>query len=332
MKLKLHRPTPKVLKQIADGTFTGLVRDLPPDVYHASHQYWSNSLLGEVRRSPAHARAKIGAGGQSGEKTDALIFGERVHMAVLEAARFRATYAIAPNRNAYPDALQTHEELKEKCRAIGMKVSGSRWELVDRLREVMKCTTGHGIVLWDDIVEEHTGGREVLSADEMTKIEAISASVMAHHTAAAIFTVPGHNEVSAFAVHPILKVRMRARFDRFLPKQEMIADLKTSANASPESFPKSIANYGYHRQSAFYLDVLEFATGIKTNQFPHVVVEKEPPYAVAVYLLDDGSLEKGRQEYVQALEQVMKCEEAGEWPAYSQDVIPIALPSWAFNN
>ncbi len=333
--MQIHKPTPEVLAAIEAGTFVGLVDGLAPDAYYGAHKYYSNSFLSEVKRSPYHAKMRRGEGGEPMEKTPALLMGERVHMAVLEPERFAREFAVAPRIEDHPGALQTFDDLKEKCRELGLKVGGTRWDLMARLRDAAKerCLD---IVLWDDILDQVGGGKTLIDPETMAEITGMRDAVLRHKTASAIFAVPGYNEISAFAKHPRTGLMLRSRYDRLVFNEGagllMIADLKTSADAAFEPFQRSIYKFGYHRQSPFYLDVLKLATGAETTHFPHAVVEKTRPYAVAVYELDDASLEKGRQEYEGLLDIVANCELIGEWPSYPDDIVPISLPHWAWND
>jgi len=62
-----------------------------------------------------------------------------------------------------------------------------------------------------------------------------------------------------------------------------------------------------------------------------VFIEKKPPYAVAVYELDEESVEKGRELYAQDLKLYKECKEWDHWPAYSSKVQTLSLPKWALN-
>lgn len=108
-----------------------------------------------------------------------------------------------------------------------------------------------------------------------------------------------------------------------------IIDLKTTRDASPEAFSAAAWRLGYLGQAAFYVDGYKAATG-RTLSFTIVAVEKAPPYAVAVYSLEDDALEQGREQYRAYLDRLALCRSTGEWPGYQADrVQPLQLPRWA---
>ena len=106
-----------------------------------------------------------------------------------------------------------------------------------------------------------------------------------------------------------------------------IIDLKTTTDARPDAFVRSVVNFGYEVQAAFYVDVAQAIDGLKRD-FYWVGVEKDAPYAVAVYKASDEMLERGRQQYIKAIDLYKECASLDLWPAYSQQVQTLELPGW----
>ena len=109
----------------------------------------------------------------------------------------------------------------------------------------------------------------------------------------------------------------------------IIVDLKTTEDASPEAFAKSIARYGYHRQNSMYVDGVESSTGDFVKGFVFVVTEKTPPYCTAVYQLDMQGVELGRDQYKRLLLDLADCKIKNAWPGYSNRIETISMPRWA---
>lgn len=124
-------------------------------------------------------------------------------------------------------------------------------------------------------------------------------------------------------------VRCKGRLDGYNPMGDPTAfDLKSTSDASPEGFAKSVANYGYARQEAMYRDGLE-ALGEPLARFYFVAVEKAPPYAVAVYELHDAWVEMGRRTIARDLDRLAECCAAGTFPSYAQNIVTLEPPKWA---
>lgn len=105
-----------------------------------------------------------------------------------------------------------------------------------------------------------------------------------------------------------------------------IIDIKTTMDASADSFSKDVAKYKYHLQAAFYLHM----TGAK--RFYFVAVEKKAPFDWAVYELDAEALESGKRMMTSACLTYRECNLYNNWPGYSKQVQTITLPKWAFYN
>ena len=108
-----------------------------------------------------------------------------------------------------------------------------------------------------------------------------------------------------------------------------LVNLKTTEDASAEAFTWAIEKYHYASGAALHLDVARLA-GIPKDYYLFIVVEKEPPFAVAVYELDKRSIDKGRQDYRRWLSLYAHCSSVDEWPAFNDGIIPISLPERAF--
>lgn len=180
---------------------------------------------------------------------------------------------------------------------------------------------------WDRFHDEH-GYKTIITPDELHEATAMAESVLAHPAAGKLID-GGNAEVSLFWEDPETGFPCKARAD-YITKSGYMVDLKTTADASCEEFARSMAKFGYHRQQAFYTDGYEQVLEKRPKGFVFIAVEKKPPYAVGVYMLDADSEQLGRNEYRPLLESFAECSRADQWPAYETKVQQISLPAWAF--
>lgn len=124
------------------------------------------------------------------------------------------------------------------------------------------------------------------------------------------------------------EVPCKARADIDNRELELLADVKSTDDARPEAFSRSVWNYGYHRQDDWYRRGWR-ALGAAVEGLVFIVVEKSPPYAVALYELDDAARLRGRQENDSLLARLAYHVERDEWPGFSQSIEPLSLPRWA---
>ena len=172
----------------------------------------------------------------------------------------------------------------------------------------------------------------LLPPDEFRLISGIVSSLQNHDAASkALFRGEGENEATFITRDATSGIDIKCRADR-VTASGFIVDLKTTQDASASAFAKSVANFNYHLQAAFYMRCIEQATGTIPKGFVFVAVEKEPPYACQVFLADEEMLNFGTKKVDLLLKQLRQLtEEFGTkpWPSYSQQVQPLSLPEWA---
>lgn len=174
--------------------------------------------------------------------------------------------------------------------------------------------------------EIEADGKEMITVEEMAKLAAIQQAVHTHPAAAK--ALAGRPTIEQSIFWDVDGIACRCRPDA-VTERGVIVDLKTTRDASPEGFAKSIAQYRYHVQAAFYSDGYRAAFGEAPRGFVFIAVETEPPYLVAVYVASEAMTQRGRIDYQTDLDTFRRCQESGTWPGYSDAPLTIDLPKWA---
>ena len=228
------------------------------------------------------------------EPTVAMQLGTAFHTALLEWELFGKTFVVAP---------------KFDRRTKAGKAEALAWE------------TGHT-------------GKIILTPDQM---EAIGKMVLAvrEHKGARRLLGDGLAETSGFWRDERTGIECKMRPDFLAAEGETIAgivDIKTCVDASANGFSRAIATQGYDVQAAFYQDGMKTLSG-ETVPFYFIAIEKEAPYALAVYQASQAMLEIGREKYRAALELLSWCRRNNFWPSYQPggEIETIDLPRWAAN-
>lgn len=178
------------------------------------------------------------------------------------------------------------------------------------------------------LFELDNGGKTVLTAVQAEQIEAMAKSVFDHPIAPKLL-VDGDAEQSFFWIDKRTGIHCKCRPD-FLRHDKIIVDLKTTDDASYDAFVRKICSYRYHAQGALYLDGVSEVLGERHETFLFIVVEKDAPYAVAIYRLDTDPIKVGRIAYENNLDRIKKYEsDPTLWAGYDLHIHDILLPPWA---
>lgn len=178
-----------------------------------------------------------------------------------------------------------------------------------------------------DAWRAENAGKERLSPDDIEAIKGMVASVHADPYASKMIR-NGEPELTVRWRDEETGLECKLRADYYVERHGMIVDVKSVVDASEEGFAKAVSSYGYHRQDAFYRMGFE-AIGKRAEHFVFVAVEKEPPYAVGVYTLDEESLSRGAASIEQDMEVLAECLRTGKWPAYGPGIRVIRVKPWA---
>lgn len=170
------------------------------------------------------------------------------------------------------------------------------------------------------------GADNVLTRSEADRIEGMANSVRGNIHAQAILS-SGYAERSITAKDPVTGALVRIRPD-WISAGLACLDLKTASDASDDGFAKSVINYRYHVQQAFYQDVFQWATGERFTDWGFLVVESDLPHCSTIIRLPDDVVAYGRALYRRDLNTYADCLESDNWPGLPKDPHVIGMPGW----
>jgi hypothetical protein len=182
--------------------------------------------------------------------------------------------------------------------------------------------------IYKDFAKANPNGILLLE-DEFDQVRTMVDTLNSHPVVKKLFA-KGRAEVSAFWQCEETKTDGKARADFLADELGLIIDLKTTEDASWGGFQRSIADFKYHWQSAWYLDGISQASGVKFENFVHVAIEKSDPFAIGVYVLDDASLNKAREDIKRLKEKYAECRYLNEWPGIPAEIQDISIPTYEY--
>jgi hypothetical protein len=176
--------------------------------------------------------------------------------------------------------------------------------------------TKEGKILYGEFLER-AHGKDILTKNEHETLIEMALTVNNNPTARKL--LQGQHEISC--QFELEGVACKARAD-VLFGEDFIVDFKTTDDASSENFIRSIYNYAYYRQAAFYLHAFD------RREFIIAAIEKEPPYGIAFYQMPKEMLEYGLEECKRLVTEIKACWDKNEFPGYSKQIELIETPNW----
>jgi hypothetical protein len=237
------------------------VIDKDDDWYYSDTTRLTNSMMGELKKSPLHLQCYLRK--VEGPELKHNVFGRAFHCAVLEPLEFEKRFYVVDDR--------------EICQTLindGAKNPRAKKEYKEWKANILAENEDKTELSWDDwesiiiMRDKVLGSAETFNLLEKTEKEKIVSN-----------TIEG------------VDVKIKADAIRY---GDYIIDLKSTMEPVTK-FSNSFWKYDYARQAAFYSDV----TGIKNVIF--IVVEKTFPYTVGIYTVSQETLQSGRASYLHLL-------------------------------
>ena len=229
-----------------------------------------------------------------------MIFGSAFHTLVLEPELFDKEY-IVESANAPKRPTETQRNAKKPSNQ-----------------------TLSAIAFWDSF-DAKAKGKTFISLEDLERLTIMKQRVLEHPAASAILNMSGVCEQSYQWKDEQTGEICKSRPDFHTDDGSLIVDLKTTSDASELGFQKSVHNFRYHVQAAFYLRSIK-----KADTFVFIAVESKPPYLVAVYNASPEMIAAGNRVADKNLATLAQCRKSGKWIGYSEEITTLDLPR--FNN
>lgn len=125
-----------------------------------------------------------------------------------------------------------------------------------------------------------------------------------------------------------LPCKLRLDWWMELPESNIVIDLKTSADASPEGFRSSVKRFRYWFQDDHYSSGVTGQNG-KPTEFYFAVVDVDFPHTTALYRIDEETKRHASEKRRRTLAEIAQCHVSGDWrEPWEQDITPINLKTW----
>lgn len=236
-------------------------------------------------------------------------------------AHYYATSYLNPNR--LPEEQKEEFNVGKAAHTLLLGEAGFRKQYAVRPDDWSDWRT-NAAKAWRE--EAIAAGRVVLVPEHIEAIKGIRDN-LAREPAIKNGLLAGQVERSLFWKDGPTGVWLKSRPDVIPESDGIVVDLKTTTDASPDKVRRAIADRGYAMQGALIRAGMKAALGVEMSDFVLVWVEKTPPYAVNITIVDPEWIEWGSRQLRRAVDTFARCVAANEWPAYPSDST-ISMPEY----
>ena len=141
-----------------------------------------------------------------------------------------------------------------------------------------------------------------------------------------IYDKQGQSELSYFW-DDLGLVKGKCRPDWISNDGNIVVDIKTTTDASPKGFQKSIANWEYHLQLGWYIRGLQ-KLGLPAKEFIFIAIEKTPPFSVGVYRANKEMITYANDEINNLVYDIDESLKSDDFPDYTPEIMDLGLPNW----
>lgn len=223
------------------------------------------------------------------------------------------------------DALRVGSALHDSV--LLPEVFSKRWVSMPKLDR----RTKDGKAMYEALVESAAlNQQQLLTEQEAEMVHCVTSSVF-RTNAAQLLTMCREREL--VVTGEIAGVPCKARIDACDLHTGLVVDIKTTVSAAPRAFTRSVVEYGYLMQMAFYRELLQqngAGAGALDATAVLVACEKTAPYGVALYEVRSDDMDRVMPAIELLVQRIARCMEMNDWPCYSPLVQPLQLPEWAF--
>lgn len=179
---------------------------------------------------------------------------------------------------------------------------------------------------WEQFQLEHEGAT-ILTASDYRRASLMADAVMRNDDAVRLLSGCVYEDKLQFSwLGRACRVTPDIRAPIAFPFARHIAELKTTRSAQPFEFMRDAERRHYHTQLAWQQIGVEEACGYRPTEAYIIAVESAPPFLTCVFELTPDRLDVGARTVRLWMERLVGCEQAGEWPGYSQSPVKWDAP------
>lgn len=245
-----------ISKDADDAVSVGGLTPINDENYYTNNEYLSNSMLGMMKEHPDNLRAYMSG---EREENDAFAVGDIFHKSILEPHKIKDVVTWDSSMFPQPDKTLRTKENRD-------------W--LNRFKAANKAKG-------KTVLSKANYDQAIAMADRFKSIPELTS-----------YLEGAKYELTAVKV--IQGISCKSKGD-IVHNDEWLSDLKSTSDASIESFRESCEKYGYYRQAAMYCHMFG------KTKFRFILVEKGS-LKTAVYEVSEENLKRGWEELMELIQ------------------------------
>lgn len=305
----------KVLEKTAPELITaaGIYRDIDIDDYHADKSWISSTGLRRAKKTLLEYKLYLDGGFDDVDKP-CFSFGNAVELYLIDKAGFKKNVAIAKDSEWLAEALEGNPDSKNPRLLKSYQDNKKAFETLNANKYIIRDT----------------------GDESFETIKLLAERCMQNEWISTLLSNIEYQN-SLYWIDKGTGLQMKTRPDVAQLKNNVIINIKTTLDASPEKFVKDLVNHDYPLQACIEIAGVE-ATGLMpfVDKYFWLVLEKNPPYDAVLYQFDDDDRKLVTEDYHYQLSKIKRAVDENRYPGYGEradnrfGIITAKLPSWYF--
>lgn len=264
--------------------------------YHANRTHISATQIKKAKDSLKHFEW-YRSGKLVQENKPHFQFGNAFELALLASEEYLREVAVFPDQEFIDIAMSYNPDLKSPRAARPYKEAAEKWH-------------------------SENGSKYVINETGPESFETIEEMLSSCYQDAAIQALIKNTEyqLSLFWTDEETGLKLKTRPDICKRKKNVVVNVKTTLDGSPEGFTRDLSKYDYPMQACIEMMGC-LATGLmdKIDSYFWLVVEKVPPFNATIYEFGESDIKACMDSTKYHLHKIARGMEENRWPGYSNE-------------
>lgn len=292
---------------MTDGIYT----DITIEDYHANRTHVSATTLKYAKESLKHYDWYRN-GKMPVNQTSAMSFGNAFELALLSPDEYVRKVAVMPEDDWYNEIKTANPDVKTWRNTTMYKERFARWNAENYGKYIINETGNESFETIEEMLSSCYADKVIQALIKNTEYQ-----------------------LSLFWTDPETGVKLKTRPDICKRKKNVIVNLKTTIDGSPQAFSKDLNKYDYPLQASIEIrGCLASGAMESIDKYFWLVVEKVAPFNATIYEFAERDIAACSDNLDFILHKISKAEKQNIWPGYSDQadnehgILTAKLPLW----